>query len=55
MGLDRLPAGAANPKFARFRGKCVCELRVQSGTSTIGGDILVLGRTPAELMGDLLV
>src|SRR5262245_3338030 len=28
-------SSAANPKFARFRGKCVCELRVQSGTRII--------------------
>src|SRR5215510_612831 len=26
---------AANPKFARSRGRCVCELRVQSGTGII--------------------
>jgi hypothetical protein len=28
-------ASAANPKFARFRRKCVCEFRVQSGTRII--------------------
>jgi hypothetical protein len=30
----RKPARAAKPKFARFRGKCACELRVQEAHGT---------------------